>query len=376
MTLVRAAFRHSRNYYLAWLTEVAGPAMRVAARARCGPTSPPSSWRNGLIIGHTHIGDVLYRTSSLQHLARSLPQCRWYYLCSDESESVLRGRSDLADVLPLVAGEDSWTLKPGGFAALRKCNFDVALCTNTLRHHPDLLLSVALGIANRAAYNYKGLSGLMTIAINLDYPSPFPSYFRTMVSSITGAAADWDLRPSIALSHFDIELADSFLAGLGLDGAPVLACCPATRQPVGAWPADQMLAAAEKAAGSMGARVVLCGGAADGSMLESLAQRAATRCDVMAGKLPLKSFAAFLSRCAVVLAQDSAPRHLGNAVGTPVVFLRNLSVRRVETGRYCETEIDAAPEDEFVTDANFSEVVAKAPPADIAQKILRVIKAS
>ena len=92
-------------------------------------------------------------------LTRSLPQCRWFYLCSDESATVLRGRRDLADVLPLVSGEDSWTLKPGGFAALRKHDFDVAQCTNTLRHYPDLLLSAALGIPNRVGYNYKGCRG-------------------------------------------------------------------------------------------------------------------------------------------------------------------------------------------------------------------------
>ena len=375
MTLVRDAFRHSRNYYLAVLTELAGPALKAATRIRCGPPSPPSSWRKGLIIGHTHIGDVLYRTASLSHLARGLPQCEWSYLCSDESATVLRDRQDLANVLPLVAGEDSWTLKPGGFEALRSHEFDVALCTNTLRHYPDLLLSVALGIPNRVGYGYKGLSGLMTSPITFNYPSPFPSYFRTMVSRITDTVADWDLRPTITLDASDVELAENFLAGLGLDGAPVLACCPATRQPVGAWPHDQMLAAAEIAARSLGARLVLCGGPADRSMLESLAARATMPCDILPGTLPLRSFAAFLSRCAIVLAQDSAPRHLANAVETPVVFLRNLSVSRVETGTYCDTELDVAPHDEFVTGDRLASVVAKTSPAAISESILRMARA-
>jgi ADP-heptose:LPS heptosyltransferase len=109
-------------------------------------------------------------------------------------------------------------------------------------------------------------------------------------------------------------------------------------------------------------------------MLESLAGQAKARCDVLAGTLPLKSFAGFLSRCMVVLAQDSAPRHMANAVGTPVVFLRNLSVSRVETGAYCDTEVDAAPgEDEFVKGEDFARVIAKVPPEVIAERILRVI---
>jgi ADP-heptose:LPS heptosyltransferase len=373
MTPVRAAFRQSRNYYLALLTELAAPAMSAAARLRSGNPSPASSWRTGLIIGHTHIGDVLYRTASLPHLAQTLPQCKWYYLCSDESAAVLSGRRDIAGVLPLVTGEDSWTLEPDGFDTLLSYQFDVALCTNTLRHYPDLLLSIALGIPNRVGYSYKGLSGLMTTAITFDYPSPFPAYFRTMVSTITGTTEHWDLRPTIALSAADTELADNFLAGLELNGAPILACCPATRQSLGAWPADQLVDAAEQAAGPFDARVVLCGGPGDRPLLESLAARTTVRCDILAGMLPLKSFAAFLSRCAVVLAQDSAPRHLANAVRTPVVFLRNISVSRVETGTYCETELDAAPEDERVTEDRFNEVVAKRPPNDIAEHVVRLI---
>ena len=132
---------------------------------------------------------------------------------------ILRGRSDLADVLPLVAGEDSWTLKPGGFDALRKHDFDVALCAHPPRRYPDLLQASALGIPNRVGYNYKGLTGLMTTPIGFDYPSPFPSYFRTMVSHIASVPGDWKLRPTIPLGHFDIELAESFLIGLQLDGA-------------------------------------------------------------------------------------------------------------------------------------------------------------
>jgi hypothetical protein len=44
----------------------------------------------------------------------------------------------------------------------------------------------------------------------------------------------------------------------------------------------------------------------------------------------------------------------------------------VETGTYCDTELDVAPDDEFVTADRFAAVVAKMPAADIAEAILRV----
>lgn len=373
MTLIRPAFRHSGNYYLAAASEAISPVVRAATRLICSPASPPASWKKGLIITHTHVGDVLYRTPSLPHLARLLPNCKWYYLCSDESAPMLQGRNDLTGVLPLVAGEDSWTLRPGGFETLRAHGFDVALCPNTLRRYPDLLLSIALRIPNRVSYNYKGLSGLLTKPVSVNYPSPFPAYFRAMVSQVGNGTDDWSLRPSLPLNSDDDKPAADLYRKLNLAGAPVLACCPMTRQAHGAWPLEHFLLAAERVAEASGARVLLCGAAGDRTTLEGLAARARVRCEVLAGALPLRSFAAFLSRCSVVLAQDSAPRHLANAVGTPVVFLRNLSVSRVETGAYCESETDAAPPDEFVPDSMLADVFARTSPESIADRVLEAM---
>jgi len=260
MPLIRDAFRYSRNYYLAVLSELVSPAVRGVTMLVARRPAPPSSWSKGLIISHTHIGDLLYRTGSLPHLASGLPHCKWYYLCSKESASVLEGRSDLAGVLPYVVGEDSWTLAPGARETLRAHRFDVALCTNTLRHYPDLLLSVSLGIPTRVGYDHKGFSGLITTPVHVDYPSPFPAYFRTMTRQIADVQDDWPLKPSVALEPTDIQLANDFYRSLNVGDAPLLACCPTTRQPVGGWPANDLLLAAEQVATATGAHVVLCGG--------------------------------------------------------------------------------------------------------------------
>ena len=49
-----------------------------------------------------------------------------------------------------------------------------------------------------------------------------------------------------------------------------------------------------------------------------------------------------MKRCSLVFCPDSGPRHIANAVGTPVVFVRNLFSDRVETGSYCSNEWDLA----------------------------------
>jgi ADP-heptose:LPS heptosyltransferase len=62
--------------------------------------------------------------------------------------------------------------------------------------------------------------------------------------------------------------------------------------------------------------------------------------DIVAGSLGIRALCCFLRRCSVVLTSDSGPRHIANAAGVPVVFVRNVWFNAVEAGVYVETETD------------------------------------
>ena len=63
-----------------------------------------------------------------------------------------------------------------------------------------------------------------------------------------------------------------------------------------------------------------------------------------AGSLGLRALSCFLSHFATVLTTDSGPRHIANAAGVPVVFVRNVWSNAVETGVYVDTRpTSAAP---------------------------------
>src|SRR5688572_9121316 len=137
-----AAFRTRTKRWLAHTSEFVAPLLRTgAAMASRGAPGEPHKWRNGLILGHNHIGDVVYRTCSLDQLADGLPECEWSYLTSAESAELLEGNPAIRQVLPWCAGENAWDLLQGKFGELKQRQFDVVLCTNTLRHYPDLALS-------------------------------------------------------------------------------------------------------------------------------------------------------------------------------------------------------------------------------------------
>jgi heptosyltransferase-2 len=369
-----AVFHRRRNRVLGELAELAGPVLRAAGRmaARRAPTAP-ASWRRGLIIGHTHMGDVLYRTASLGPLRELLPQCAWSYLCAPGTAELLETQPAVAEVLPLARGESSWSLAPGGFAELRRRDFDVALCTNTLRPYADFALATALGIPNRVGFSHKGLSGLLTLPLAIDFPSPFPAYFRAMVAAVGNAPGAWELRPRLVLTEADRAAADRCWNELALDGTPVVACVLTTRQPHGNWPAAHLVEALRLARAERRFAVVLCGGAGDGEYLEQVAGTLGQPVHVVAGRLGLRALAAFLERCTALLTLDTGPRHLANAVGTPVIFARNLLHSRIEAGAYCPGEIDVAPPLEHLDDAGVAAAAARTPPGNVAAALRNVL---
>ncbi|MEO8621437.1 MAG: glycosyltransferase family 9 protein [bacterium] len=345
MRVTRAAFRYRRNYALAVAAERAAPALRAASRVLSrGPSTDPTSWRRGLIIGHSHVGDVLYRTCSLEQLKAGLPDCSWDYLTSRSSEPILRDNPALNAVLPFTLGDDSSYVAAGSFEDLWQAQYDVVICTNTVRHLDDFVRAVMLGIPNRVGFGDKGYSGLLTLPVATAYPQPLAGYFRTLVGAVIGKKPDWPLQPRVYPSESDWERADACLGGLRLDPSlPTIACAATTRQLVGAWSTAFFGDVLSRFLRERAANVVLFGAALDAPILHDIATSLPSPVHVVAGELAWLEFAEVLRRCDVLLTMDSGPRHLANAVGTPVAFARNLSFARVEAGAYCANEVDLAP---------------------------------
>jgi len=345
-----AQFRDRTHYLAAVATEVAAPLLRSYASARAhGVAVPPLEWRRGLIMGSGHIGDVLYRTCSLERLARGLPSCKWSYLTTRDGGEILQGNPALTEVLAFNRETAVDFVPPYSARELRAREFDVVLCTDNIAHHRALWLAARLGIPNRVAFVQKGFSGLATLPV-VTARAPWPEQIRTMVDAITGTTDATPLRPRMYLGP-----ADSNDAQLEWDNLPhpdaslTLAAAITTRQRLGTLPHSLLhgilrcvLEQAPRA------RVVLTGTSADAARLGAMAAALGPRALVSAGRLKLRSFSAFLTLCDAFVGADSGPRHLANAAGIPVFFVRNMGAPEIETGRYCDTEFDIAPPGEYL----------------------------
>ncbi|MEO5590307.1 MAG: glycosyltransferase family 9 protein, partial [Gemmatimonadaceae bacterium] len=201
--------------------------------------------------------------------------------------------------------------------------------------------------------------------------------FRTMVNELTSEPASSSLQPRVYPAESDRELAARLFARLGGDGTePVVACALRTRQASGNWPVHVMLEVLRAAREQRSFHVVFCGGPADRSALADLALQFPYASSVSAGDAGVLGFAAFLEKCAALFTLDSGPRHIGNAVGVPVVFARNLAHSMVEAGAYCETETDIAPAVEYLDNTETAGVARNQSVGALAAVLLGAISAS
>ncbi|MBA3258839.1 MAG: glycosyltransferase family 9 protein [Gemmatimonadales bacterium] len=118
----------------------------------------------------------------------------------------------------------------------------------------------------------------------------------------------------LALGEEDFAAADEWLARR--DVAPgFIAIAPGSIWGTKRWPYYPELAAA------LGEPIVLVGGAEDVPLAKAIAARAPGLVHSAAGAVSLRISAALIARARVLVTNDSAPLHLGTAVGTPVVAI-------------------------------------------------------
>ena len=374
--ITKEAFRSAKNRYLAEGSEVISWILRAYARIKCPAAPvPPSSWRKALILGDNHIGDLLYRSGSLEALKRGLPDCDFYYLASSGSADVLTTSPWLKEILPLCESDSRFDLiKSPAFATLRQIGFDAALCTNPLHYLQDLWLALELGIPSRAGYTYKGLSGWVTHPIAIKYPQPFPNYFRDFVAQLTGQNPDWSSRPVVQTTSEDFEEADVLWKKLQFDSSKqTIACFMTSRQSSGVWPIDSFARTLQILAERREYNLVLCGATSDEAVLTRINRDYNLNASINAGELGLRALVCFLRRMAVIVTTDSGPRHLANAAGTPVVFIRNLAFKKVEAGAYCNTEYDMASEAECISSKHQDRLLQQSSPKCVAAKVLEIL---
>ena len=134
------------------------------------------------------------------------------------------------------------------------------------------------------------------------------------VAAAAGAAGGrWE--PHVAVT--DADLAES-AAALPPDGRAIVAVHPGATDARRCYP-EGRLGAVAAALTALGARVVVLGGPGEQDRVDRVVEGAGTELETVVGGTSLGGLVGTLRRASLFLGNDSGPRHLAAAVGTPTV---------------------------------------------------------
>lgn len=265
------------------------------------------------------IGDFLLALPALDALRAAYPTAEIVLLGKRWHRDFLTGRPGPVDRVVVVppsrgvndvagADEDSAELERF-FAAMRRERFDLALQLHGGGRNSNPFV---LRLGARVTAGLKSPD-----APPLDRWMPY-IYFQHETMRYLEAVALVGAVPTTLearLAVTDADRAESYVVYPG-GGRPIAAIHPGASDPTRRWPATKFAAVGDALA-QAGAEVVVTGTPDEAEVVAAVVDAMRAPATDLCGRLSLSGLTGLLARSAVLVANDSGPRHLAQAVGTP-----------------------------------------------------------
>jgi lipopolysaccharide heptosyltransferase II len=290
-----------------------------------------------LVVMPTWVGDVVMATPALRSLRDRLPGAFIGGLVKPGVDDLLAG-TDLFDELHVDSRAGVMGVKRAA-SKVRPPRYDAAvLMTNSFS---TALLTRLAGITRRIGYGRDGRSMLLTESLQA------PRRSSTEPFSQSTSQRAWAPNPAcghylglvkrllndetIALEPMELALtgaqqndANTILdrAGVG-DGDSYIVLNPGGNNIAKRWPADRFAELARTIENEHSMRVLIAGSPGERELAETIAREASlpTERALPTLSLSLGSLKGVLERASLLVTNDTGPRHIAAAFGTPVVTL-------------------------------------------------------
>jgi heptosyltransferase-2 len=281
-----------------------------------------------LVIRFSSLGDIVLLTSLFEALREAFPEAEIHLVTRDRYAELLAWDERIDRLIPLV------TTGFGELARLRsrlaRERYDLIIDAHNVIRSNLLYGTIHAGLKVQLPKDQLKKLLLIRSKLNLYRRTVHQSKrYLEMLRHIGLEVAE--ARTSLHLPAQSMERARTILGDRGIGRDASVALAPGARWDTKRWPLEHFIRVAD-AIHAEGNRIVLIGGPGEEALCAELAKRSSARPLDLSGKLSLTESAAVLSICSILVTNDSAPLHMAEAVGTPVVALFGPTVR--EFGYY------------------------------------------
>ncbi|MCU1445941.1 glycosyltransferase family 9 protein [Cryobacterium sp.] len=272
------------------------------------------------------LGDLVVALPALAALAAAYPRARMTLIGAPAHRRLLAGRPGpvaLVEELPVGRGLRAGTEDPVAYLhflhRLREHSFDLAVQLHGGGRHANPFV---LGLGARHTVGM-ATDDAPALERSLPYVQTQHELFRALEVVALAGAAPVTLESALPVTATERRAASALVPpGTG----SLVAIHPGATDPRRRWPLDRFVQVARAALGD-GARVIVLGDESEHDLADELVaaagadQDAGNRPVSLAGALDLSGLVGVLAAADVLVANDSGPRHLAQAVGTATVSL-------------------------------------------------------
>jgi ADP-heptose:LPS heptosyltransferase len=284
-----------------------------------GPVAPKvDGVRRIAVLRANGIGDFVVAVPALEALRAAYPEAHITYLGLPWHAELLPGRpgpwDDVAVVPPypgmIGGGEPDAAAIDAFFEEQRAADYDLAIQIHGGGGNSNPFVE-RLGARVTAGARDAGAPPLDRWVRYAYYQHEVLRFLE--VVALVGAPPV-TVEPRLALTAADVRHAEE---ALPISPQPLVVLHPGASDPRRRWPAGSFAQVA-RALGDRGCRVAVVGSGPDDARAGAQITQASDAVDLV-GALDMKAMAGVLARARLVVANDSGPRHLGAALGTPTL---------------------------------------------------------
>ena len=276
-----------------------------------------------VVLMPTWFGDCLMAIPTLRAIKHHRPDAHLAVQLREPLAPLVEGLPFVDERIPVpVDGPGASPLAAAG--QLRGRSFGAAvLLPNSFRAAAVAALAL---IPRRIGYARDGRSGLLTDRLipqrsgRRFTPVPTLEYYLSLAYYLGAPRRDDDHRMEIVTRPEDDQRATELLASA--KGRPVVLLNPGAQKPAKRWPADRFARLAARCSQELGCAVAVTGSPAERDILARVTGAATTPIiDLPKAGMNLRLLKSVTRAAALMVTNDTGPRHLAAAAGTPVVTL-------------------------------------------------------